>query len=994
MGYKFKATVLAKDNEYYVCCPDGGTPTGKEVVFDMDSIQLETLEEVILGFPCKTSAISVDSYPLTHPPESGGNMVLKFVVKSCDCPATATPETYYVSATKEDFLTHINKCCDGECPVVPPMTIQCPCEVVEGALKTYSPMRCTLDFGAVSFPFTIKNVNYSCPKNAPTNCLPNYNIGCPKKTSGEIAGTIPLNTFFTGYGNVVSQITSSVVVIETSDCMIESVEVSGHNCASATIVPTCTGSEFVQDFVQLSAGQTQTVSPLANDTVVCNGNITISVDDSALPAGVTMSVANNVVTFTADAGVVSTTVELVYQVLCNNVIIGSNLITLTVAGSGTEGFKLPETVLAAASGDRIASIQDTNGKINNATCGVWGYLRIAVEINGQVSDPIDYTSSMLDLCAINLSGFTLADGNYQMTITRTVYDCAGTGTNTLVVPVTVASGAITSINGYVCSTNPTPLPPITVLAPPVNGILSAPTNNAMSCIGGFTSQSVVINGTNASPLAIVAFPANLCQLLSGVTVPLGTTTLEIVSNVATACGTGSDTITIAITENTGVVDSIEGFSCSSPQPPTTVINAPVNGILPAPTDDDYGCAGGFTMQEVTITSGILNLTITTFPADLVALLCGQPHDGSNTLIKSTVTTACGTATATLPLNLLVQGGVVTGVDGVACQFPPTTTINAPIGTVLQAPTNNDGGCIGGFTDVKFSIGWDGQPFPIQITSFPQDLCSLLAGQTVSIGTVEATLTSSVTTDCGNDVDQLSIPITESGGFITGVNGVTCAADQPPTTDIVSLTGTVIDIVDTNGVSGGSTCNTWISQTIDITTANGTYGPFNVVNGDDLCIILSGYNTGNILDHNNIPVVITRNVEDCGGVASDTLNTYIEFNNGIIEGINGIACEAVLLYDCFEINVSNNFFDRWRVNGGSDIAFPSGNSNMGSVMNEMISTLPQTDVVGISVNPFSGKNFLLSSNSGAITLIEIYNTVLNTWEQFPVASFGQSNPCTI
>ena len=64
------------------------------------------------------------------------------------------------------------------------------------------------------------------------------------------------------------------------------------------------------------------------------------------------------------------------------------------------------------------------------------------------------------------------------------------------------------------------------------------------------------------------------------------------------------------------------------------------------------------------------------------------------------------------------------------------------------------------------------------------------------------------------------------------------------------------------------------------------------------------------------------------------------------------------------------------------------------MNEMISTLPQTDVVGISVNPFSGKTFLLSSNSGAITLIEIYNTVLNIWEQFPVASFGQSNPCTI
>ena len=326
--------------------------------------------------------------------------------------------------------------------------------------------------------------------------------------------------------------------------------------------------------------------------------------------------------------------------------------------------------------------------------------------------------------------------------------------------------------------------------------------------------------------------------------------------------------------------------------------------------------------------------------------------------------------------------------------PPTTVINPPVDGILPAPTNDDGGCVSGFTDVKFTILWDGQPAPIQISSFPADLCSILLGQVASIGTVEATLTSSVTTDCGNDVDQLSIPITESGGFITGVNGVICPVDQPPTTDITGITGTIININDTHGVDAGSVCTSWTTQAIDFTTANGTYGSFNVVDGDDLCTILSQYNTGNVLDHNNIPVVITRNVEDCGGVASDTLNTYIEFNNGIIEGINGIACEAVLLYDCFEINVSNNFFDRWRVNGGSDIAFPSGNSSMGSVMNEMISTLPQTDVVGISVNPFSGKNFLLSSNSGAITLIEIYNTVLNTWEQFPVASFGQSNPCTI
>ena len=338
-------------------------------------------------------------------------------------------------------------------------------------------------------------------------------------------------------------------------------------------------------------------------------------------------------------------------------------------------------------------------------------------------------------------------------------------------------------------------------------------------------------------------------------------------------------------------------------PPTTVINAPVNGILPAPTDDDYGCAGGFTMQEVTITSGILNLTITTFPADLVALLCGQPHDGSNTLIKSTVTTACGTATATLPLNLLVQGGVITGVDNVSCSQPPTTTINPLIGTILPATTNDDGGCAGGFISEVLTINWAGGSVVLPNNSAPYNLCDYLVGQPYSFEYFP-NINSSVTTDCGNDVAQLSIPVTESGGFITGVNGVICPVDQPPTTDITGITGTVIDIVDTNGVSGGSTCNTWISQTIDITTANGTYGPFNVVNGDDLCIILSGYNTGNILDHKTIPVTITRNVTDCAGSASDTFDTNINFNQGLIKGINGITCACLELTPSMVVGGNN------------------------------------------------------------------------------------------
>lgn len=366
-------------------------------------------------------------------------------------------------------------------------------------------------------------------------------------------------------------------------------------------------------------------------------------------------------------------------------------------------------------------------------------------------------------------------------------------------------------------------------------------------------------------------------------------------------------------------------------PPTTVINPPVNGILPAPTDDDMGCPIGFISQEVTINGGGLNFTLTSFPADLVTLLCGQTNDGSITNIISNVVTDCGIDTDTLELNLLVQGGVITGVDNVSCSQPPTTTINPLIGTILPAPTNDDGGCAGGFISEVLTINWAGGSVVLPNNSAPYNLCDYLVGQPYSFEYFPS-INSSVTTDCGNDVAQLSIPVTESGGFITGVNGVLCL--EPPTTDITGITGTIININDTHGVDAGSVCTSWTTQAIDFTTANGTYGSFNVVDGDDLCTILSYYDTGNTLDHKNIPVVITRNVEDCGGVASDTLNTYIEFNNGVIIAINGINCP------CLEITPS-------MVVGGNNVCVAPYGERENVVITD--ASAPIANINGVMVN---------------------------------------------
>jgi hypothetical protein len=99
-----------------------------------------------------------------------------------------------------------------------------------------------------------------------------------------------------------------------------------------------------------------------------------------------------------------------------------------------------------------------------------------------------------------------------------------------------------------------------------------------------------------------------------------------------------------------------------------------------------------------------------------------------------------------------------------------------------------------------------------------------------------------------------------------------------------------------------------------------------------------------------------------------------------------------LFDCFQIAPTNNMFDRWRINGGADILFPGGNVLQGMVMSEMQATLPQPNIVGIDVNPFSSKNFLVSSNAGTVTIIEIYNTTTSAWEPFTPSSTNQTTPC--
>lgn len=138
------------------------------------------------------------------------------------------------------------------------------------------------------------------------------------------------------------------------------------------------------------------------------------------------------------------------------------------------------------------------------------------------------------------------------------------------------------------------------------------------------------------------------------------------------CAAGTATLTLSgdtIITNNVVTGAYSGATwCVPPVPPTTGLQNVNNATMGAPNNSDSGCAGGFISETVTITGGGLNIPITTFPANLCALLDNLAVTSGTTelTITSTVVTACGTASDTLILPIVEVGGLITTIDGVDC----------------------------------------------------------------------------------------------------------------------------------------------------------------------------------------------------------------------------------------------------------------------------------------------------------------------------------------
>ena len=169
------------------------------------------------------------------------------------------------------------------------------------------------------------------------------------------------------------------------------------------------------------------------------------------------------------------------------------------------------------------------------------------------------------------------------------------------------------------------------------------------------------------------------------------------------CVAGTATLTLSgdtIITNNVVTGAYSGATwCVPPVPPTTGLQKVNNATMGAPNNSDSGCAGGFISETVTITGGGLNIPITTFPANLCALLDNLAVTSGTTelTITSTVVTACGTASDTLILPIVEVGGLITTIDGVDCS-------PALKDTLVDTDNNANGyGCNAGNLVYPFSI---------------------------------------------------------------------------------------------------------------------------------------------------------------------------------------------------------------------------------------------------------------------------------------------------
>lgn len=334
----FKAQVFGINDEWFLC--NNCDPTFKHL--PIDEICQETIHQVYL-VPTGNKLQGPPFEAKTTPPGGGCTYIpaVQFEMGNC-YGMTGLPKTVFVNGDIDQLRDLINGCCDGESELTR-LEYTCP-ELEEIVPIAEEPVYCSYEIpGDLQYPVDLVGFNPTDCYPVYKNCVPDMGgsllaqdilLNVPQRTNIQgIAGIQAVLSHFSADGT--STIEGNVITIKTY-CTMPVMMIQ--SCAGLVeVAPTCSVIGQPSEVNLTKHNEDVSVSPLDNDGVTCSGVVSVVIDASELPAGITIT-EDSPGTFNiqTDGSVEEGLYVAPYTGYCDGAIISTGYIYINV-GSACDG---------------------------------------------------------------------------------------------------------------------------------------------------------------------------------------------------------------------------------------------------------------------------------------------------------------------------------------------------------------------------------------------------------------------------------------------------------------------------------------------------------------------------------------------------------------------------------------------------------------------------------------------------------------------------------
>ncbi len=486
-----------------------------------------------------------------------------------------------------------------------------------------------------------------------------------------------------------------------------------------------------------------------------------------------------------------------------------------------------------------------------------------------------WSSSNTAVATVNsVSGSVTGTGGGSVNITYTVTNACGSATNVFPMTVTATpNGGTISGPSIVCIGSS-----ITLTDATTGGTWSS-TNTAVATVdatgnvtgvgtGATTISYTVTNscGTAAATATVNVFTAPNAGTLSGATVICigGTSTLSSTSAGGTWSSTTTSVATVGsasglvggVAAGTSLISYTVTTGCGSATDTTTVtVNATATGgTISGPSNVCIGSTATLTdpVAGGTWSSGTPSVATISSTGDVTGVATGS------TIITYTVSSICGTASATYTVNVspAPNAGTISGSSPL-CQGSTATFTDAASGGTWSSSdvtvatvgaTGTVGGVAGGSVTISYSVttacSTAVATFPLTVNPLPvagtiSGASAVCIGLTTTLtetatgGTWSSTNTAAATVDAGGVVTgvgagstTISYTVTNSCGTVAATKAITVSAApnagaiSGTTTVCAGLTSTLSETVSGGAWTSGSTAVATVNASGVVTAVSG------------------------------------------------------------------------------------------------------------------------------------------------------------------------------